>query len=181
MKYNIEVGDTARNNIIIMEHGNKAGFYFQNILIFSAIGYLVTQFTENPLLICILIFLLFFIFLPLNSVSYFFVTEQNFLIVYKRIFFLQFINRKRMFQFNQIKKITAILKHDKRSDLIAFMINLNTNFTAFSSNTLDIEMLDGTKKLIKTDIYKQRLLPLFDFMKRKGVEIEIIYPSKNDM
>ena len=68
MNYNIEVGDTARNNIIIMEHGNKAGFYFQNILIFSVIGYLVTQFTENPLLISILIFLLFFIFLPLNRV-----------------------------------------------------------------------------------------------------------------
>lgn len=181
MNYKKVLEYTTRNNTIIMEHGNKAGFYFQNILIFTAIGYLVTQFTENPLLISILLFLLFFIFLPMNSVSYFFVTEKNFLILYKRIFFLQFINRKKMFQFNQIKKITAILKHDKRSDLIAFMINLNTNFTAFSSNTLDIEMLDGTKKTIKTDIYKEKLLPLFDYMKKKGVEIEIIYPSKKDM
>ena len=146
----------TKNNIdlpVITESGGRLAYYFINTCILIAVPYLVTKFNQNPTVIGVLISILIFVILPFSFVEYFFVEKDKLVVLYKSVFFLQFLNRKRIFKYNEIEKITATLKHDKRTDITAFIIDLTSKFTAMSLNVLEVEMKNGKKKYINTQIY----------------------------
>ena len=139
------------------------------------------KYNENPILITILLGILILVFLPLNYIEYLFAENDKLIVLYKSVFFLQFLNRKRTFKYDEIKKITATLKNDRKTDITAFMIDLTTKFTAMSFNVLEVEMKNGKIKYINSKIYIAKLLPIINFMQSKGVDIKIIYPDNKDV
>ena len=166
---------------IITESGGRLAYYFINAFIFIAVPLLLTKYNENPTLITVLTCILIFVFLPLNYVEYLFTENDKLIVLYKSVFFLQFLNRRRKFKYDEIKKITATLKHDKKTEIIAFVIDVTSKFTAMSSNALVVEMKNGKTKYINTKIYKEKLLPIINFMKSKGVDIQVFYPDNKDI
>lgn len=161
----------------LMETGNKFGYYFMNIIIFFGICYLLPHFEENPVAISVILLLMLLLMLPLNYTEYIFVNNTELKVIYKRVFFFKFFNRTRVFKFCNIRKITVVLKYDKKIGVKAFLINLTSKFSAMPSNTFDIEMNEGKNKFISSLVYKEKLLPLLNHMKNKGVNIEIITPT----
>ena len=161
--------------------GNRFRYYFLNIFVLIGVIYLVPKFNENPTLIAVLLGILILVFLPLSYVEYLFAQNDKLIVLYKSVFFLQFLNRKRIFRYDEIKKITATLKHDKKTDITAFIIDLTSKFTAMSFNVLEFEMKNGKKKYVNSKIYLEKLLPIINFMKSKGVEIQVIYPDNKDI
>ena len=168
-------------SIVLKESGGRLAYYFINTVIFIAVPYLLTKFDENSTVIGVLIGILILFFLPINMVEYFFVDEDKLVVLYRKVFFLQFFNRRRIFKYDEIKKITVTLKHDRRTDITAFFIDLTSKFAAVSLNELVVEMKDGKEKYINTQIYKENLLPIINFMQNKGVDIEITYPNQKDI
>lgn len=123
---------------IITESGGRLGYYYLNIFIFTTVSLLSIRYNQNPTLIGVLIGILVFLFLPINYVEYVFADNNKLVVLYKRVFFLQFLNRKRTFKYDEIKKITATLKNDEKTDITAFIIDLTTKFTAMSFNVLEV-------------------------------------------
>ena len=58
--------------------------------------------------------------------------------------------------------------------------NLTNKIKISTSNTLEIEMRNGKKNNISTQLVKESLMPIFDFMEGKGVKIETIYPNNKN-
>lgn len=161
--------------------GNRFRYYFLNTFVLIGVIYLVTKFNENPTLISVLIGILVFVCLPFSYVEYLFAENDKLIVLYKSVFFIQFLNRKRIFKFDEIKKITATLKLDKKTDISAIIIDFTTKFTAMSFNVLEVEMKNGKTKYINSKIYIEKLLPIINFMQSKGVDIQIIYPDNKDI
>ena len=177
--------ETLNNNdtesAIFTESGGRLRYYFINIFIFIAVSYLLTKFNQNPRIISVLLGILLFVFLPINYVEYVFAEKDKLVVLYKSVFFLQFLNRKRIFKYDEIKKITATLKNDEKTDISAFIINLTSKFKAISFNVLEVQMKNGKIKYINSKIYIDKLLPIINFMQSKGVDIQIIYPDNKDL
>lgn len=178
MKNQRKIGNRSLEPCIISESGGRLSYYFISLFVLVAVPYLVSKFNENPTLITILIAILLFIFLPMCFVEYFFVEKDKIIVLYKSLFFLQFLNRKRVIKYDEIERIIATLKHDKKTDIASFFINITSKFTAMSLNVLEVQMKNGKKKYINTQIYKENLMPIIDYMKNRGVDIQIIYPDK---
>ena len=178
-KYTLSNDDTE--SAILTESGGRLRYYFINTFVFIAVSFLVTKFNQNPTVIGVFIGVLLFIVLPINKIEYFFTEEDKLVVLFKRVFFLQFLNRKKIFKYNEIEKITATLKHDKKTDITAFIIDLTTSFTVMSYNVLEVQMKNGKIKNINTKIFKEQLLPIINFMQSKGVDIQIIYPDNKDL
>jgi uncharacterized membrane protein (Fun14 family) len=166
---------------IITESGGRLRYYFMNIVVFSVVSYLLTKFNQNSKVISVVIGVFIFVVLPLNAIEYIFAEEDKLVVLFKRVFFLSFLNRKRIFKYDEIEKITATLKNDEKTDITAFIIDLTTKFTAMSLNVLEVEMKNGKTKYINSKIYIEKLLPIINFMQSKGVDIQIIYPDNKDL
>ncbi len=166
---------------ISTESGGRLRYYYINTFVFIAVSFLLSKFNQNPAVISVFIGILIFIVLPINKIEYFFTEEDKLIVLFQRVFFLQFLNRKRIFKYDEIEKITATLNHDKKTDITAFIIDLTTSFTAMSFNILEVEMKNGKIKNINTKIFKENLLPIINFMQSKGVDIQIIYPDNKDI
>ena len=166
---------------VLTESGGRLRYYYLNIFIFIAVSLLLTKFSQNPTVISVFIGILIFIVLPINKIEYFLTEEDRLVVLFKRVFLLQFLNRKRIFKYDEIEKITATLKHDKKTDITAFIVDLTTSFTVMSFNVLEVQMKNGKIKNINTKLFKEQLLPIINFMQSKGVDIKIIYPDNKDI
>ena len=166
---------------VLTASGGRLVYYFLNVAVLLALPYLITKFNENPKLIGVLIGLLIFWILPVNMVEYFFAEEDKLIVLYKRVFFLQFLNRKRVFMYDEIDHISATLKIDRKTSVEAFMINMTSKFMIMATNPIIIEMKNGKRKYVNTRIYKSELLPILTFMQRKGVDVKILYPNQKDI
>jgi hypothetical protein len=181
LKHQQITSNNDSNLPVLTASGNRLRYYFLNIFVLISVIYLVTKYNENPTLITVLIGILVFIFLPFSFVEYLFAENDKLIVLYKSVFFLQFLNRKRIFKYDEIKKITATLKNDEKTDITAFSIDLTTKFTAMSFNVLEVEMKNGKIKYINSKIFIAKLLPIINFMQKKGVDIQIIYPDIKDI
>lgn len=162
---------------VIIESGGRLVNYFLNLCVFAGLPYFLSKYDKNPSLMIVLIGVLITILL-FNCIEYFYVGEKELVICYKKIFFLQFLNRKRIFKYEDIKNITVTLKHNKRSEIASFIFNLTNKIKIDSSNEFEIEMKSGKKRYLNTEIYKDKLMPIIEFIRSKGVEIKTLYPSK---
>ena len=173
LKSNNEGYLDSKGATVLGEHGGKVVFLGTNIFCLLAIIFLLTKYTENPSAIIIGIVILLLI-VAANFVEYFFVESDKFVVIYKSIFFLRFFDRRRVFNYSDIRKVKVTLKRDKKTAFQAFMINFLSSFAAFPRNDLEIEMNSGEIKYLKSKIYKEKLIPLLNFMQKNGVKIEII-------
>jgi hypothetical protein len=173
--------ENRETSVIYTASGGRLVYYFLNVGTLIALTYLITRYNENPKVISIIIGLLVLWILPVNMVEYFFAENDRLIILYKRVFFLQFLNRKRVFKFNEIKQVSATLKIDMKTDVEAFLINLTSKFMVMATSPIVIEMKNGKKKYINTRVYKHELLPILDFMKSKGVDVRITFPNEKDL
>jgi len=162
---------------VITASGGWYPYYFLNLVVFIGVSFLVPKYTGNPGFIGVAIGILIFVVLPINSVEYFFAENEQLVVLYKKVFFLQFLNRKRRFRYKEIQKITAILAMDKEPTIIAFIGNLLSRYSS-PVNSLEIEMKNGKKKNVATNICNEKLLPILNFMQSKEVDIQINYPDK---
>ena len=91
------------------------------------------------------------------------------------------MNKKQTFNFNEIHKITVVIKINERAYIIRWISNLTNKIKLTTSNTLEIEMKNGKHNNIGTEIVKEKLIPIIDFMEAKGVRIETIYPNNKNI
>ena len=166
------------DSVIFKEWGASISYYFLNGVVFFSIPFLLIKFNENPNLIIVLLGILILVILPLNYIEYFLVENDKLIVIYKKIFFLQFLNRRRIFIYDEIDQITITLKLDQRADIASLITNFTTKIKFMPSNVLEVEMKNGKKKSISTEIYANKLLPIIKFIQSKGVEIKTIYPDK---
>jgi len=128
-------------------------------------------FNENPVAVGFFVFV--FLFLGcFSSYDYITVDASMFIIKHKKLFNLNLPGKK--FELKDIKKISATLNLDRKTDLQSNYLTFTTPFIFSSFNKLDFEMKDGSKKHINSEIYKEHFITIFDFIKQHSdVEIEM--------
>jgi hypothetical protein len=169
------------DSTILTATGRKLSFYSWNLLVLAAIPFSIVKFNENPTFFGIVIGIMILIILPFNYVEYFIAENDKLIVLYKKDFFLSFLNKRKTFNFSEIDKITAVIKINERTYIMDWVSNLTNTIKWSTSNTIDIEMINGKKDSIGTEIVKEDLLPIIDFMKAKGVKIEIVYPNNKNI
>jgi hypothetical protein len=174
---NTEITDST----VLTVSGRKLSFYSWNLLALAAIPFSIIKFNQNHLFFGIVIGILIFIILPLNYIEYFIAESDKLIVLYKKVFFLSFLNKRQTFNFSEINKITAVIKINERTYIMDWVSNLTSTFKLSTSNTIDIEMKNGKEIDIGTEIVKEDLLPIIDFMEAKGVKIETIYPNDKNI
>jgi len=152
-------------------------YYFLNLVVLCGVSFLVPKYNDNPGFIGVVIGILIFVILPINSVQYIFAENDQLVVLYKSIFFLQFLNRKRVFRYDEIQKITATLAMDKEPNIFSFIGDLMSRYSS-PMNSLEVVMKNGKKKSIPTRIYNDNLLPILTLLQSKEVDVQIIYPDK---
>ncbi len=161
------------DSTILTASGGKLNFYSWNLLALAGVPFSIIKFKLNPIFFGIVIGILILIVL-LNNVEYFIAENDRLIVLNKSVLNLSFMNKKQTFNFNEINKITAVIKINERAYIMDWISNLTNKIKISTSNTLEIEMRNGKKNNISTQLVKESLMPIFDFMEGKGVKIETI-------
>lgn len=175
---------TYKENIdstILTVSEGKLNFYLWNLLVLAGVPFCLIEFNQNPTFFGILIGIFLLIILLFNSVEYLIVENDKLIVLNKSVFFLSFMNRKKIFHFNEIHKVAAVIKINEKAYINHWIWNLTNKIKFTTSNQLEIVMKNGRKNIISMAIFEEKLIPIINFMKTKGVEIETIYPNNKDI
>lgn len=181
MKQRQTTNKEITDSTILTASGGKLSFYSWNLLVLAGVPFSIIKFNQNHLFFGIVIGILILIILPFNYVEYFIAENDKLIVLNKSVFFLSFMNKKQTFNFNEIHKITAVIKINERTYIMDWISNLTNKIKLSTSNTLEIEMKNGKKNNISTQIVREGLMPIIDFMEAKGVKIETIYPNNKNI
>lgn len=166
---------------ILTVSGGKLNYYSWNMLVLAGVPFCLTKFNQNPTFFGIVIGILILIIIPLNYVEYFIAENDKLIVFNKSVFFLSFLNKKQIFNFNEINKVIVVIKINERAYLMNWVLNLTNKIKLTTSNTLEIELKNGKKNSIATKIVKEKLIPIIDFLEAKGVRIQTIYPNNKNI
>jgi hypothetical protein len=140
---------------------DRIKYYVMNAIILLAIVYCSFHFNENPVLIIVIDFILLIVFLMsgFNQIKVF---EDR--VELNITGLTKFLSNNRKIYFDSISSIEADLKFEERTFALSEI--LPAYIATNSWNTVEFNLIDGTKKSFDLKLYKKDIIQALLLIKR---------------
>ena len=143
---------------------DKFAFYFRYAVFIAFFVYFLTVFKENPVLISIFLFILFF-FLVILTYDQIKIYDDKIEVIQKGFF--KFNTSIKTFYFNQIISIETTLRiGGEKGAIIQFIGIFRASVNLISSNHFTLIFNDNKRKSFSTQIERENLIKVFQLVKK---------------